>query len=246
VKPKHWTILTTGGIILIAAFLYLRAPIIMGDWTKQTVYLSAINYIHCQIADASPKLLLIDDDAGDGIYEIKDICDELGMKATYAMIPMKTSRAICDTLVAWQREGFGIAIHGYKHHRWKEWSVDSILADISLCESYMKQRDFDMKKIRIVVPPYGCNTRNIREAIQRKGYQMVTGAHIINPDTSVFQIGRIFITKDTDPLEVKRLLLRAKEGRAFAVIGTHSSHPKEFSKEKTKTILKMAQDMGFQ
>ena len=110
----------------------------------------------------------------------------------------------------------------------------------------MKQRGFDMKKIRIVVPPYGCNTRNIREAIQRKGYQMVTGAHIINPDTSVFQIGRIFITKDTDPLEVKRLLLRAKEGRAFAVIGTHSSHPEEFSKEKTKTILKMAQDMGFQ
>lgn len=246
VKPRYKTVLPIGCVILIAAFFYLRAPITTGDWTKQTVYLALINSLHCQIADATPTLLLIDDDGGNGIYAIKAICDELGMKATFAMIPMKTDQATCDTLVAWQREGFGIAIHGFNHHTWKEWSTDSVLTDLNRCERYLRQKGFDMQKIRLVVPPHGCNTKDIREAVYTKGYQMVTGANTINPDTTVFQLGRLFITRDTDLSKVKGYLSRALRDKAYVILGTHSSHPEEFSRENTIAVLKMAQDLGFQ
>ena len=97
-----------------------------------------------------------------------------------------------------------------------------------------------------VIPPHGSNTKAIRKAIKRKGYQMVTSANILNPDTEVFQLGRVFITQDTDLKAMESLLRKAKTRNEYIILGTHSSRPKEFSAEKTKAILQMAKELDIE
>jgi hypothetical protein len=103
-----------------------------------------------------------------------------------------------------------------------------------------------MKNISYIVSPHGANNRAIRKAIKDKGYQMVTGANLLNPDTKVFQLGRVMITKDTDLEATNVWLKKAKELKLFVIIGTHASTPGEFSIEKTKAVLQMAIDLGFE
>ena len=103
-----------------------------------------------------------------------------------------------------------------------------------------------MRNINYIVSPHGANSRAIRDAIKDAGYQMVTGAMILNPDTTVFQLGRLMITKNTDLGATNVWLEKAKERSLFVMFGTHASIPGEFSKEKTKAVLQMAIDIGFE
>ena len=73
--------------IVVITYTYLHAPIVVGDWTKQTIYLWVINSCHIQAKDAKPRILLVDDDGGKGVFTIKKICDELSLKPTFAVIP---------------------------------------------------------------------------------------------------------------------------------------------------------------
>lgn len=220
-------------------------PIVKNKWTKQTIYVRIINCFHRQSEDAKARILLIDDDSGEGIYSIKEICDELGMKASFAVIPNKMSTKACDSLKYWQQLGYGIALHGYRHEDWRKWSYKEVIYDILQSERWLSDKGFRTEEINMVVPPHGGNSRAIRKAINDKGYQMISGARIMNPDTEVFQFGRIMITKNTDMNEMKLMMQEAKEKKLFVIIGTHSSMSDEFSKEKTKAILQMAINMGF-
>ena len=74
---------------------------------------------------------------------------------------------------------------------------------------------------------------------------MVTGASLINPDRNVFQLGRIFITPNTDPIQTRYLLEEAYDRKAYVIIGTHSSIPENFSKERVLQTLTIAKSLGF-
>lgn len=232
-------------IVVAILIIYLNTPIVTGDWTKQTFYLWALNGFHMQKKDAKPRILLIDDDSGDGVFTIKKLCDELHMKATFAIIPAQMEGILYDSILCWQKNGYGIAQHGYNHDDWRNLSYEQVITDIEKCEKWLKQNHFDDNAIKYVVSPHGSNTQAVRDAIRHKGYQMITGANILNPDTEVFQLGRVMITKDTDLEEMRVWLTKAKERSLFVVIGTHSSMTGEFSEEKTRAVLKMAKDMGF-
>jgi hypothetical protein len=75
---------------------------------------------------------------------------------------------------------------------------------------------------------------------------MICGASIINPDTSLFQLGRFFISKTTDLKKIQMKLEKAKKRNLFVILGTHSSNPNEFSEQKTKAVLQMAKNMGYE
>ena len=244
VKKYIWIIFVaiTGCFIILFSIMSNHKS----KWAKQTLYVKIINCFHKQSKDARARILLIDDDCGEGIYTIKEICDKLGMKASFAVIPEKMSTKKCDSLKQWQQQGYGIAIHGYNHKDWREWDYKEVMNDIIKCERWLSDKGFKSKEIKIVVPPHGGNSRAIRRAINDKGYQMISGARIMNPDTEVFQFGRIMVTKNTDMKEMKLMMQEAKEKKLFVIIGTHSSMSDEFSKEKTKAILQMAINMGFE
>ena len=75
---------------------------------------------------------------------------------------------------------------------------------------------------------------------------MITGASLANPDSTRFQLGRVFITKKTNLKEIEYLLNKAKEKRAFIILGTHSSIKEEFAPNIIKNILMMAKEIGFE
>ena len=233
-------------VIVVITYAYINTPIVVGDWRKQTIYLWLLNSCYIQAKDARPRILLIDDDSGNGVFAIKKICDELSIKTTFAIIPALTSKEVSDSLRDWQKEGFCIAIHGYKHDDWREWKYTEIITDINKCEKWLTDAGFNINDIKYVVSPHGSNNSAIRKAIKDKGYQMVTGANIVNPDTTTFQMGRVFITNKTNIKEIKNMLDKAKKRNCYVILGTHSSLTEEFSQEKTKAVLSMAIKMGFE
>ena len=232
-------------ILLVLLMLVGRLPIRTGDVTKQTVYLSLLNCFHIKDRNAEALMMLIDDDGGDGIFRIKQICDRVGCKATFAVVPAWLDPVRCDSLRRWQSEGHGIAVHGYNHGRWKDFSYEEVVDDIKTCLDSLKDKGFFIDRIHIVVSPGFNNTRAIRNAVKDMGFKMVCGASIVNPDTTAFQWGRLFVKKSTDMEMTREMLLRAKENNDFIVLGTHSSMPEEFSPEKTEEILRMGKEMGF-
>lgn len=230
---------------MILLFFWGRFSIIAGDITKQTIYLSVLNSFHIKSKNTDSFMMLIDDDSGEGIFQIKEICDKLGHHATFAVVPAWLDSARCDSLRKWQLEGYGIAIHGYDHGRWKDYSYKEVTKDIKECLVFFKEKGFSVEKIRIVVTPGSNNTYAIRKAVNDMGFKIITGANIINPDTTVFQWGRMFVRKETDLKRARSILSKAKDEKGFVVLGTHSSIVDEFSSEKTEAILQMGIDMGF-
>lgn len=232
------------GLLAVIMFFYWRWPIVTWKLNGQTIYLAFLNSFHVKDSHAYPRFMLIDDDSGDGIYKIREICERVGVKATFAVVPAFLDSARCDSLRKWQQEGYGIALHGYDHGRWKDWSEEEVKADIDKSIDFLKRRGFDIEKIYIVVSPSFYNTCAIRSAISSKGMKMVMGASVVNPDTTTFQWGRLFIKKDTDVGLVHKVLEITKRNKGFIVFGTHSSIGEEFSMEKTESILQMVIDFG--
>ena len=188
----------------------------------------------------------IDDDSTSGIFKVKKIADVVGILPCFAVIADKMEPEIADSLALWQHQGAGIILHGLRHERWKEWNAEEIEHDICQSIRRLHEHNFDTTKIlKIIIPPHGCNTRTIREVIAQKGYKMVSGASLVNPDRHVFQFGRIGIGPDTDIITMRELLQRAYNKKAFVILGTHSSIPENFSVEKTREVIQMAKEIGF-
>lgn len=231
-------------LIFFIFLLYARKPVIAGKITGQTVYLSFQNLFHSKDAGDTAQFMLIDDDSGPGIFKIYEICERVGVKATFAVVPAFLDSARCDSLRKWHDEGYGIALHGYNHGKWKDWNIDEITNDIDRCLFFLNDRGFrNVDSINMIVVPSFYNTSSIREAIQKKGMKMILGGNVVNPDTKVFIWGRLFITKNTDVEKIRLVLKETRDRKYSIVFGTHSSIPDEFSAEKTEKILLMAKEM---
>ncbi len=246
-KRRCQLIAACGVIFAIALLVYDRAPITYGKWTKQTAYLWLIDSWYGQAHNSTASILLVDDDGGNGIYQLKRICEETGFKATFAVIPARLSNKEVDSLRKWKKEGYGICLHGYNHDDWKGWTSQDVIEDINMCEALLLKKGINLKELsRYVVTPYSRNTAAIRKAIQAKQYKMITGASLANPDTTRFQFGRVFISKATDLKEIESWLKKAKLKSAFIILGTHSSNKEEFAPDKIKATLTMAKEIGFE
>lgn len=244
---KRMVLLVMGLLLFLFVFVLIMRPVIAGGLTKQTVYLWFLNSFHIKDSQRTPTFMLIDDDSGMGIFKIHEICERIGVKATFAVVPAFLDSVRCDSLRAWNLDGYGIALHGYDHGQWIAWTEKMIVDDIHRSIAFME--DFHIanaNQIKLVVTPYSYNTHAIRKAIFSQNLKMIIGAQIVNPDTTTFLWGRLFITKQTNLDEVRSVLERAKADKGFIIFGTHSSNPEEFSEEKTEEILRMVVEMGYQ
>ena len=243
---KRRAILISMGIVFIGIIIWWRAPILYGEWNKQTIYVGLVDTWYGKSKDFHAHAMWIDDDGGEGIIAVNRISDSLGIKPVYAIIPEKTPQHLIDSLILWQSKGTSIVLHGLRHESWKDWNEQQITNDIDHSYIRLHELGFDTTKIlKIIVPPYAYNTRTIRKVINNKGHQMITGASLVNPDRYVFQLGRIGITPDTDTTEMRMLLQKAYQKNCFVILGTHSSMKEAFSEEKTKKVLEMAKEIGF-
>lgn len=235
-------------IVLIAMVLLVwwRLPLFGNEWSKQTIYVGLLDAWHGSSTDDKAYAMWIDDDSTEGVFKVKAIADEVGIKPAFAVIADRMEPVVADSLVSWQHQGAGIVLHGLRHERWKEWNEQQIEDDIQQCYQRLYDQGFDTTRImKMIIPPHGCNTRIIRKVIAQHGCQMISGASLVNPDRHVFQLGRIGIQTDTNIDDMRAFLQKAYDRKAFIIFGTHSSIPAIFSTEKTREILKMAKEMGF-
>ena len=235
-------------IVLIAMVLLVwwRLPLFGKEWSKQTIYVGLLDAWHGFSTDDKAYAMWIDDDSTEGVFKVKAIADVVGIKPAFAVIADRMEPVVADSLVSWQHQGAGIVLHGLRHERWKEWNEQQIEDDIQQSYQRLYDQGFDTTRImKMIIPPHGCNTRIIRKVIAQNGCQMISGASLVNPDRHVFQLGRIGIQTDTNIDDMRALLQKAYDRKAFVIFGTHSSIPAIFSIEKTREILKMAKEMGF-
>ena len=235
-------------IVMIAMVLLVwwRLPLFGNEWSKQTIYVGLLDAWYGSSTDDKAYALWIDDDSTEGVFKVKAIADEVGIKPAFAVIADRMEPVVADSLASWQQQGAGIVLHGLRHERWKEWNESQIENDIRQSCQRLHEQGFDTTNImKLVIPPHGCNTRIIRKVMAQHGFQMISGASLVNPDRHVFQLGRIGIQTDTNIDDIREILKKAYDRKAFVIFGTHSSIPAIFSIEKTREILKMAKEMGF-
>lgn len=237
------------GLFVIAIILFTiwwRSPIIGSEWSKQTIYVALLDAWYGGSSDDKAHAIWIDDDSTEGVFKVKKIADKVGIQPCFAVIADRMTPAVADSLATWQRQGAGIVLHGFRHEKWWDWDETRIQQDIMLSFQRLEEQGFDTTRImRMVVPPHGCNNRTIRKVIQQQGLQMISGATLVNPDRHVFQLGRIPITVDTDTAAMRRLLQKAYDRKGFVIFSSHSSIPSIFSEEKTRQVLRMAKEIGF-
>ena len=233
-------------MIAMVSLVWWRLPLSGNEWSKQTIYVGLLDAWHGSSTDDKAYAMWIDDDSTEGVFKVKAIADEVGIKPAFAVIADRMEPVVADSLVSWQQQGAGIVLHGLRHERWKEWNEQQIEDDIQQSYQRLYDQGFDTTRImKLIIPPHGCNTRIIRKVIAQHGCQMISGASLVNPDRHVFQLGRIGIQTDTNIDDMRALLQKAYDRKAFIIFGTHSSIPAIFSTEKTREILKMAKEMGF-
>ena len=226
--------------------VWWRLPLFGNEWSKQTIYVGLLDAWHGSSTEDKAYALWIDDDSTEGVFKVKAIADEVGIKPAFAVIADRMEPVVADSLVSWQQQGAGIVLHGLRHERWKEWNEQQIEDDIQQSYQRLYDQGFDTTRImKLIIPPHGCYTRIIRKVIAQHGCQMISGASLVNPDRHVFQLGRIGIQTDTNIDDIREILKKAYDRKAFVLFGTHSSIPAIFSIEKTREILKMAKEMGF-
>ena len=232
--------------VLLVLWIWWRAPLIGNKWSKQTLYICLLDAWYGSSTDQKAHALWIDDDSSEGVFTVRKIADEIGIQPVFAVIADKMTPTVVDSLVSWQKKGAGIILHGLRHERWKDWNKTRIEDDIRQSLRRLEEQGFDTTKLlKYILPPHSCNSKAIREAIKQQGCQLISGANLVNPDRHVFQLGRITITPKTDTLAMRKLLQKAYDRKAFVIFSTHSSIPSEFSTEKTRKILRMAKEIGF-
>lgn len=233
-------------MILLAVIIWWRSPIIGNEWSKQTIFVGLLDTWYGSSTDDKAYAMWIDDDSTVGVFKVKEIADAVGIPPNFAVIADKMEPEVADSLASWQRQGAGIVLHGLRHERWWDWDESQIKADIQQSYQRLHEQGFDTAKIfKIIIPPHGCNNRTIRQVIAQQGCKMISGATLINPDRHVFQYGRIGIGPDTNLEEMRQMLQKAYDRKAFVIFGTHSSIPEIFSVEKTTEVMRMAKEMGF-
>lgn len=239
-------ILLLSFVLIIAITIWWRVPIIGDGWNKQTMYVGLLDTWYGHSIDSKAYAMWIDDDSSMGVFKAKDIANSLDIPVFFAVIADKMEPIVADSLASWQRQGTGIILHGLRHERWQEWDKSQIEYDIHQSKQRLNEQGFDTTQIiKIIIPPHGCNTKAIREVINRHGYRMISGATLVNPDRHVFQLGRISINSDTNLDAMRKMLEKAYERNAFVIFATHSSISEQFSIEKTLKVLSIAKDIGY-
>ena len=73
-------------IIIVAMFIWLRAPIIGNEWSKQTIFVGLIDTWYGSSADDKAYAMWVDDDSTIGVFRVKRIADEVVIPPYFAVI----------------------------------------------------------------------------------------------------------------------------------------------------------------
>lgn len=237
------------GMLLLCAFLiggiycWLSPPFIYKTVTKQALYIKTLSLLNHNPSCDKAYLTWIDDDSGEGIFQVKSICDSLRIPAVFAAITAQMPDSIKTSLLRFHEEGFQVVSHSANHLHWKNLSRHEISREIS--DSFFMLDSLGFKNSHYIVVPFSENTSVIRNIVKSKSGYMITGAPVSNDSRKQFMLGRIFITKETEVEDMKEFLKECFFHHQWVILSTHSSNQDEFDYKKTFEIMKFAKDCHY-
>jgi hypothetical protein len=208
--------------------------------------------------NTEPKKILtwVDDDTPlDGIAFVKTICDNLGVKCTFATITQGWSEALVEVLRQYQREGFHIACHTESHGRWYKDMPDGAMFNAlemegDLLASLEKMRaegfvDCDM----LVYPGSATGRKDVNTiGIAKKWCKcgvLAGGTTWSKHGQGKYKINRTFISKSAYDTSYYKNLLNSVTDEAWVVFGTHSGSATDFDADMMTEILSYALENGW-
>jgi hypothetical protein len=208
--------------------------------------------------NTDPRKILtwVDDDTPlDGIATAKKICDDLGIKCTFATITNGWTDTLLDRLHQYHKEGFHIACHTESHGRWYKDMPDGNIFDAKEMEtdlivSLEKMRAEGFLDSDMLVYPGSASGRSDVDTIGivkkwcRCGV-LAGGNTWSKHGQGKYKINRTFISKSANDVSYYKGLLNSVSDEAWVVFGTHSGSATDFDATMVREILSHALANGW-
>lgn len=208
--------------------------------------------------NTNPKKILtwVDDDTPlEGIESVKAICDNLGIKCTFATITQNWTESILAKLHQYQKEGFHITSHTESHGRWYRdmpegtmFNAQEMEADLLTSLEKMKTEGFidcDM----LVYPGSAIGRKDVNTlGIVKKWCRcgvLAGGTTWSRYGQGKYKINRTFIAKSSYDASYYKGILDSVADEAWVVLGTHSGSATDFDSNMVTEIMSYALGNGW-
>ena len=208
-----------------------------------------VNDLLDTIGRNTPIFTWIDDDTAsdNAIESVKEICDSLGIKATFACVTNQiiNNETRRNLLLEYQKQGFHVCSHSTSHaSAWSPISVED--AEKETIESIMILNENGFLEPNFIVTPFGANSAELMNRLKNWCEASVLTTEGVNhlAQNDQFHLKRIFI-KSSNTLEYyKNYIDKAYQNGDWIIFGTHSNTPSEFDKQLVTNVLQYAIDKG--
>jgi hypothetical protein len=208
--------------------------------------------------NTAPRKILtwVDDDTPmEGIASVKKICDNLGVKCSFATITQGWNESLLDVLHQYQKEGFHIACHTESHGRWykdmpegKMFNAQEMEADLLTSLEKMRSEGFiDCDMLVYAGSSTGrtdVDTIGIAKKWCRCGV-LAGGATWSKYGQGKYKINRTFVSKSSYSTSYYKNLLNSVTDEGWVVLGTHSGSSADFDADMMTEILRYAIESGW-
>ena len=206
-----------------------------------------------------PKKIVtwIDDDTPKaGITQVKAICDELGIKCTFACVTNKLSdEDLLAQLLQYQSEGYHITSHTNVHTTWYRADGDNPILSLQQVEEdlikslqILKSHNF-LDSDCLVYPGSSPAREGIHEIVKKwcRCGVLAGGSVNVNYSKGKYDINRTFINKSSQLSYYTNLIANVDSTKDnWMVWGTHSGISTEFDATLVKSVLQYCLDNGWE
>ncbi len=207
--------------------------------------------------NTEPKKILtwVDDDTPlDGITSVKTICDNLGIKCTFATITQGWTESLLEMLHQYQKEGFHIACHTESHGRWYKdmpegnmFNSHEMEADLLTSLQKMSAEGF-IDSDMLVYPGSATGRTDVNTiGIVKKWCKcgVLAGGNTWSKyGQGKYKINRTFVSTSHD-LSYYKNILDTVIDESWVVLGSHSGSIEEFDADMMRELLSYALEKGW-
>ncbi len=208
----------------------------------------------------TPLISWVDDDCNyEGIANVKNICDELNIKCTFACVTSGISSTnedipnaglnnsdLKNRLLDYQNLGFHITSHS--NHHAKIWQSTDETYSPTECEkdlitSLNMLRENGFLDYDFFIAPFGTHNTEIQEIAKRWTKALFSSSGGLNHlnGNGRYNINRLFIQSSNSLESYKNYINNCFENGDWLVLGTHSGTPSEFDSNLVKQVFQYAQ-----
>ena len=202
------------------------------------------------LSKTKPMFTWVDDDTAsqEGIKSVKSICDNLGIKCTFACV---TNQILNDvdrrnTLLEWQKEGFHITTHSKTHENFWTNNLNIQNAEKDLIQSIIELKSYGFLECDLLITPGGNTNSNLLKMVRKWCPIALTsqdGANHIYSNR--YAIKRLFIQSEKTLDYYKGVIDKAYIQGDWLIFGTHSALP-EYDATLVTNVLQYAISKGME